>query len=351
MRRRALFRLVLAALPVLLLVALEGILRSLFPQPPPGFSDNLFEDRDEIAYLRSNAVGTHDTAEFRVAVRGNEQGYRLGTWPSRTGRGRKVMLLGDSFAFGWGVEAEESAAALVNRDSEHSVYNLGIPGDCVIQETQRAGQFMATPRQIDTAILLLYDNDIDEAISFGLAERHAGDGGRFDARQLLLRLHVVRLGARAAQRLGLSSLLGRADRAAEAAGREYRRLFRAQATGFFDSPEWASVAKRYDKLLGDMGQRNCEMAVVRIVPLALLNEERTNASLAALGGRTAADYDLGSLDRRLTELCAKHQASYHVFNAGSEDCFFQRDMHLNAKGHAKLAQFITRILDGAKKRE
>lgn len=79
----------------------------------------------------------HRTPEFDVAVRINGQGFRAdreyseGPSPGTL----RIVGLGDSFAFGQGVEVEESYLAILERRlGDAEVINLGVPGYGVDQQ-------------------------------------------------------------------------------------------------------------------------------------------------------------------------------------------------------------------------
>lgn len=87
--------------------------------------------------------GTHVAPEFRVRVRISEQGLRDRAYgPKRPGRFR-VLALGDSFTFGFGVDAEDAYPKQLERllranrrGSEYDVINAGAPGYATNQELQ-----------------------------------------------------------------------------------------------------------------------------------------------------------------------------------------------------------------------
>lgn len=87
--------------------------------------------------------GTHVTPEFRVRVRISEQGLRDRAYgPKRPGRFR-VLALGDSFTFGFGVDAEDAYPKQLERllranrrGAEYDVINAGTPGYATNQELQ-----------------------------------------------------------------------------------------------------------------------------------------------------------------------------------------------------------------------
>lgn len=59
----------------------------------------------------------------------NSQGFRSSREFDENFDGRRIAFLGDSFTFGWGVEENETFAALLESKLEHTrSYNFGIRG-------------------------------------------------------------------------------------------------------------------------------------------------------------------------------------------------------------------------------
>ncbi len=91
---------------------------------------NLYVADPEVGLrLRPNAAQAVQFGGAAVtSVRTNSQGYRGGEWPPpgdvATG---EVLVLGDSQAFGLGVEETETLAALLARERGGSVLNAGVP--------------------------------------------------------------------------------------------------------------------------------------------------------------------------------------------------------------------------------
>lgn len=67
-----------------------------------------------------------NNGDFRIHVRLNEQGFRV-TEPI-TSADKRTWFIGDSFTFGWGVEAEESFGAQAGAQTGQPIYNLASPG-------------------------------------------------------------------------------------------------------------------------------------------------------------------------------------------------------------------------------
>ena len=81
-------------------------------------------DKDLAYTLEPNIKVNYTNREYSVLLESNSLGFR----DDETSLERpEVVALGDSFCMGWGVEADESFAQLVERDSGLKVLNTGLP--------------------------------------------------------------------------------------------------------------------------------------------------------------------------------------------------------------------------------
>lgn len=106
--------------------------------------------------------GNFETEQFRTAVRINEKGLRDRSHSyEREGDARRVLVLGDSFAWGYGVEESERFSQLLERDLGVEVINAGVSGYSTDQELlwyQKEGIKYET----DLVILVLTGNDVGD---------------------------------------------------------------------------------------------------------------------------------------------------------------------------------------------
>ena len=84
--------------------------------------------------LRENASSVHHETDFQVVVRTNALGLRGGPASHEKAEGAyRILVIGDSFAFGFGVENDEAlppqlAAELSHPRPEAEALNAGVPG-------------------------------------------------------------------------------------------------------------------------------------------------------------------------------------------------------------------------------
>ena len=113
----------------------------------------------------------HRGGPDRAAVRVNQQGFRGAGFARTKGRdSRRILLLGDSFGFGVGVDEPHSVSSrleeLVNADKELTagqhvdVLNMSVSGYSTDQEILTF-EAEGAPLDPDVVILLMCDNDFD----------------------------------------------------------------------------------------------------------------------------------------------------------------------------------------------
>jgi len=104
--------------------------------------------------------------EFRSLYAINRFGYRdrLTRTLARPAGTRRLLLLGDSFSAGWGVELEETFGWLLEERTGVEVVNAARNGGCphwyVFQHRFAAPRF-----EVDGVIVQLFDNDPDESLT------------------------------------------------------------------------------------------------------------------------------------------------------------------------------------------
>jgi lysophospholipase L1-like esterase len=81
----------------------------------------------------ANTTVTHETAEFRYTAHINSMGFRDHEVAPKVPGRRRVLVFGDSFVYGWGVEVEQAWPKVLEAELKAAgepveVFDLGVPG-------------------------------------------------------------------------------------------------------------------------------------------------------------------------------------------------------------------------------
>lgn len=115
---------------------------------------------------RVNADGDYWT------IKTNSQGFRTRrvVWPENDSR--RVVILGDSFAFGEGVdEPDRFDTEMLARQPEWAVMDLGVMGFGTDQQTLAGRPYLTTLRSGDVVLLLFCGNDVFDVLRHEFAGR------------------------------------------------------------------------------------------------------------------------------------------------------------------------------------
>lgn len=151
-------------------------------QPP---QKALFHHDPELGWAgRPGAQGTFAGTDFSVEIRLDSLGHRNGVSPRRAGA-RNVLLVGDSFPWGWGVELDESmGSAMMRADPSTNVYSLAAPGYGPDQSLLSLDRFLESQSgPFDACVSFVFvGNDFDDISAvrrYGMAKPqfHLGEQG------------------------------------------------------------------------------------------------------------------------------------------------------------------------------
>src|SRR4029078_11729016 len=112
---------------VLSLAILEGTVRYLFPAYDPSGQVQLGAARNGRWRGQSNVTlrQRKNTGDYDVAVRFNEHGFRDEKDVARAQSG-EIVVVGDSFAFGWGVEESQRFSNVLESLLHRRVFNIAV---------------------------------------------------------------------------------------------------------------------------------------------------------------------------------------------------------------------------------
>lgn len=146
----------------LTLVGFEVVAREIIPDWAPPAGDRQFWtfDRELGWHHRPGQSGDHTHRDFQVSVRINERGLRDQSYALDRTRGvPRMLMLGDSFGWGHGVEAHEMASEILEaRRPPWEIINASVSG---YGTDQQLLWFMEEGRRYaaDVVLLLFHPND------------------------------------------------------------------------------------------------------------------------------------------------------------------------------------------------
>lgn len=323
--------------PFLFFFVLEIVLRLFWNQPSANLSRNIFTEQDGYKVLTSGARGTNYGQEYSVEVVGNEYGYREGTWPKHPTAGKVVWLFGDSFAFGWGVEAHQTFAALLSEQG-FAVYDLGIPGDGWEEYLYRLDWAKANLPKPNFIFVATYDNDF--LYPPNIIFKNNLSKWIFNIRYALVTSQVGRLIKRICYDLGLSNFLARwldSDANVRAA---YGRDFSVHEKNYLNSEPGQAILAEVDQFLKEAETISGNSFIIRIVPGYCNGLSWQDEAIAKIG-KPNEIYDFNRLDEELARICQKHSAHYVRFSAKTDletqNYYFRYNLYLTPVGHEALA--------------
>jgi len=130
------------------------------------FDLNLVKFDKEVGYVnRPNLDRNFNNLEFSTTIKTNSLGYRD---DESSLYNPDFLLLGDSFAFGWGVNKSETIDTLLENGTNLKMLNLSVSGHGTLQEYLLLKRWLTgSSHSPKTAFLLFYPNDINDNLGFG----------------------------------------------------------------------------------------------------------------------------------------------------------------------------------------
>ncbi|RMH23066.1 MAG: hypothetical protein D6696_01690 [Acidobacteria bacterium] len=337
----------------------EGAVRLLRPQPLTLVTPGLYQSDPPLRYRL--APGYHGTisnlTEFTTEVEIDRHGMR-GPAIAAVAAGPRLLVLGDSFTFGWGVENDQTFVHLLATGERPFVaMNGGVPGYGLPDEADWFERYGKKLRPDLVLLAVFAGNDLLDATA--KHRRVVVEDGLVGAaaaptpwRRALDRLHLVRLAKRAlppAVESRLRAALGLPEPWATSYLRDTLQSFAVEPPPLIVEGRAAS-RQAFDRLRAAVEAQGAALAVV-LVPAALqVDERRWRAALTYAGGDPAA-YDPATPSRFFAELAASRQVpvldllpAFRAARNAGEELYFQHDPHWNAGGHRLAASALARFL-------
>ena len=331
------------------LLAAELLARAAGVRPFPAWSPRYLHVADpELGLVPSPSfVGRQETDEFSVEIRTNRLGLRSPE-PASDGE-RCVCVLGDSFAFGHGVAQDETVASRLQAILRTPVQDAGVMSYGTWQATARLRR-LARELHPTTCVLLFYaGNDALDNVHKALTVR---DGYVMNAADDLTLPKRLKLWFK--YRSSLYRVLVEALHHPEIPG----LCSDHPSTGFdlFRVARTRAVEDAWKLTLADLAalRELCASLASPLVVVCLPARYQVEPAWwqrhARACGFAERDFDLRRVQTELGAFCADAGIPYldvlDDFRASGESLYYQAllEMHLNARGHALLAELVARFL-------
>jgi hypothetical protein len=338
----------LAATSAVFVVLLAGAAELALRRSPPAF---LRHSRVEHPHVYSEAYGWALRPSSRYVGRGgeritvNERGYRGPSHAATPAPGAtRVVMLGDSIAFGTGVEDGETFSQLLDDSPRLEVLNLGVDGygtDQALLRLEREG-FAYRPRVVILNFCVRNDY-IDNALTKALYDGRSPKPYFTLSRGVLVR-HTEHLRLSPRQRLAVSLTersylmnallyLGGAQPETVGGGRDEANWGDRRQTVLADFPRAAELTSR---LILEMSERSAGAGAEFVV---LVHPDRRTWSG---DGAMVTPLTSGGLGRtRVVTM----QGEYVKRRLSFEDITLDRLGHLSPKGHVAASEIIRALID------
>lgn len=312
--------------------------------------------------------------EFDVAVEISSQGYRDREFgPKRPGV-KRIISLGDSFAFGFGVRAEDTYAKVLERrlnggsdgDRKFEVLNAGASGRGIlemIEVLKRAGTWFAPDVVIAS---FFYVNDLQDIESF---PQHVVRGGVvltpyfgkrvdespwlqfcFGYSNLALLIEIAKFN------MATGAGLGTVPQPGQGSGDMRPVLLRADPTNadevkWFEHQQelWPLFEPNLVKLEAETNRLGAKLVLITI-PQEFQTRDEAWAEMTATRTRSSTDYDRFLIGKKVSAIAERAGVTFldlvPGFRATKPDTprFFPINKHFNEAGHAFTAELIADFL-------
>lgn len=387
LRRRVARFAVVPAAAFSVIAAAELAVR-MFPDAAPQTELDIYrKDREGNLLLRPGMERRHHNRHWDLTIMIDERGFRTGARSVSDHRGQAataktapaaldpavpVLVLGDSFAFGWGVEFDKAFPSLVEQQLKQTVsariINAAVPGTGPSDQLRLLKKLWPVERPAVVVVALFVGNDFTDVGMGGAEQFLIEDGFLFRnalgnassgpaetlGRALLRRSRLLQALAPLRQRwfgsMGDSALPREWD--------EWLREF--ALVHLAEPPERTRLAIKQtlgvlDEMADYCGPRSARLLLL-IVPRSYQVYERESAAMRKALAVSPEQVDLDKPQRVLREWAARAGVDAvdllpsfrrRAAEAPESRLFYFPDAHLTAEGHSLAAEALHPVLRAA----
>lgn len=343
----------------------EVLVRVVYPELPDTSWESRLFCRDStlnVRMMKPNVSGFASAEEFNsVKATSNSKGYRDTEWSSKKGAKHRVMVLGDSFTWGWGVSRDSIITTVLDdSDPDLAVYNLGIPGDDLQKLYSR---FIYHANKIKPTHILII-NYINDFLDIDMQSRNLGsmrEKGLLDPKgevslscgyeykdrlkSTLNLSYLFRLANRFRFRFLLKTRKERSDLLVKELKRESYRveLVKISDTGWF-----RDVAEFYRPMLKDIVSK--VRVTILYIPPFYQSDSAQNVQIRGL--LPGIDFHPDAANRGLSRLSSEIKGVNFLdltadmyAEQSKRNLYFKTDGHLNTAGQRFVGQWLVGRLE------
>lgn len=352
MRRKTAHQLfLLAGTVAICLLAAECTVRYVLVAAPHLHVDIYRKSKEGLLLLRPDLARRHVTPQWDVEIRTNSQGRRDHAVPAAPDQA-VVLGLGDSQAFGWGVELEESFYSIAERESNVRLIKAAVPGTGP-WDYLRTLELLGPQLKPRLAVLAIFvGNDFFDAARGEAGERYEVDDGLLITSgqtvwrdRLARRSHLLQL-ARAWQfnRLRAEGAAASRSRIWDDSMREFAEIHLRRLT--------PRAQAGYDKmfLALDEAKQVCDELGIDLALLLVPRSWQVSAqeryALQDALGYADDELDLDRPQREIREwgegkgVPVWDMPAAMLSGDSGLELFFTPDAHLNPAGHRQIADVL-----------
>lgn len=344
--KKALFALTASALALGLALGLAEAALEILDYPPDTFSPWIRMQDTGFGYAPSFRTRMKRPGEYDVAFDTDGSGFRDDEIGPK--RGTRIVLLGDSFASGYGVERGQMFADILEHELGIDIVNTAVGGYEIIHQVRFFGS-RGRKLEPDLVVYALYlGNDLSRNNEWTAS----GDG--------TLTSPAHKFPVRTAHQIRLQMLYKQVRYAASMREEQARGewepwpdylLSAERAPGAEATGDYRDVEVLLQRLNDEVQSSGAKLFVV-MIPYRQMVEEQAYERLRAGTPDFDARYDISLPDRKTTEILDRLNIDHFDLTAafrahfaqGGGPLFFPVDGHLNVEGNAFVAQTLEPVL-------